>query len=323
VATIHDQYVGAVDEVTYGTAVAVTKFFEYRSEGIAGKYERIDSEAIRAGGGRALRSDRFAVNPKGAEGDLKLEVLSDGFTHWFKHMFGGFSDAAPGGGFTVHTYTVGDLNGKSFTTQVGRWGSGGTLYPFTYAGGKVKDWELSNAVDEVLQLSLSLDFATESQGAGAGALALSTPTYPALAKLFTFQGGTVTVGGSQFNISDFSIKGDNGLKTDRYFIKTGGVKAEPLEDSLRKFEFSLKGEFVDLTQAQRVSAATTAGALGVISVTWDGPDLSQLKVDIPFARFDEGSPNSGGREVNGLDLSGVCLTDGTASPVTITYKALT
>jgi hypothetical protein len=323
VATVHDQYVGAVDEVTYGTAVAVTKFYEYRSEGIEGKYERIDSEAIRAGGGRALRSDRFAVNAKGAEGDVKLEWLSDGYNFWLKHMLGLVADGTPGGGFTVHTATVGDLNGKSFTMQVGRVASSGTIHPFTYAGGKVKDWEISNAVDELLQLGMTFDFATESIGAGAGPLALSTPTYPVGTKVMAFNGGTVTVGGSQFNISDFSLKCDNGLKTDRYFLKTGGVKSEPLEEALRKFEFTLKGEFVDLVQINRVAAATAAGALAVISVTWDGPDGSQLKIDIPFGRFDTGPVSSGGREVNDLELGGMCLTDGTASPVTITYKSLT
>jgi hypothetical protein len=319
--TIHDAYFGVADETTYGTAVAAAKFFEFTDEGIEGKYERIDSEAIRAGT-RVLRSDRFAVNPKGAEGDVKMEVQSGGFDFWLKHMMGTLSSGAPTGGFITHTATLGDLNGKSFTAQVGRVDNTGTKTPFTYEGGKVKEWELTNAVDELLKLSLTMDFAKETIGAGAGAYATATPAYVANTKLFSFGGGTVTIGGSSFDINDFSLKASNGLKDDRYFIKNSGKKSEPLESELRKYEWSIKGEFGGTTQINRVAAAIASGAVADITVLWDGPDASQFKIQMPFARFDEGPVTVGGLEVVGQDLSGIALTDGTASPVTITYKAL-
>lgn len=320
-ATIHDSYFGASDETTYGTAVAVTKFFEFTDEGIEGKYERIDSEAIRAGT-RVLRSDRFATNAKGAEGDVKMEVQSAGFEFWLKHMMGGLTSGAPSGGFVTHTATLGDLNGKSLTAQVGRVDNTGVRTPFTYEGGKVKEWELANAVDELLTLSVSLDFAKESIGAGTGAYAASTPAYVANAKLFSFNGGTVTVAGSSFDISDFSLKATNGLKDDRYFIRNTGKKSEPLESELRKYEWSLKGEFGGTTQINRVAAALASGAVADITVLWDGPDGSQFKVQMPFSRFDEGPVTVGGFDVVAQDLSGIALTDGTSSPVTITYKAV-
>jgi hypothetical protein len=320
-STIHDQYFGVVDEVTYGTGLTVTKFFEFDSEGIEGKYERIDSEAIRAGT-RVLRTDRFAVNPKGATGDVMLEVQSAGFDFWLKHMLGNVVTGTPTGGFTTYTATLGDLNGKSFTAQVGRVDNTGTLTPFTYEGGKVTEWELTNAVDELLKLSLTTDFAKETIGAGAGAYAVSTPTYVAASKLFSFNSGTVTVGGTAYQISDFSLKATNGLKDDRYFIRNTGKKSEPLESELRKFEWSLKGEFGGVAQVNRVAAAIASGAVADITVLWDGPDGSQFKVQLPFARFDEGPATAGGFEVVSQDLSGLALTDGTASPVTITYKAV-
>lgn len=320
-ATIFDQYIGVVDESVYGTAVAPAKFFEFTDEGIEGKYERIDSEGIRASS-RVLRSDRFAVNPKGAEGDVKMEVLSTGFDFWLKHMFGGLSSGAPAGGFITHTATLGDLNGKSFTAQVGRVDNTGTLTPFTYQGGKVKEWELTNAVDELLKLSVTCDFAKETIGAGSGAYAAATPTYVANTKLFSFAGGTVTVGGSAFQINDFSLKASNGLKDDRYFIRNTGMKSEPLESDLRKYEWAIKGEFGGVTQINRVAAAIASGAVADITVLWDGPDNSQFKVQMPFARFDEGPVSVGGFDVVSQDLAGIALTDGTASPVTVTYKAL-
>ncbi|MFJ5997542.1 phage tail tube protein [Streptomyces sp. NPDC092370] len=320
-ATVHDSYFGAADESTYGTAVVTTKFFEFTDEGIEGKYERIDSEAIRAGT-RVLRSDRFAPNAKGAEGDVKMEVLSGGFDFWLKHMMGGLVAGAPSGGFTTYTATLGDLNGKSFTAQVGRVDNTGAKIPFTYQGGKVKEWELANAVDELLNLTVTCDFAKETIGAGSGAYAVATPAYVANTKLFSFGGGTVTVGGSAFDIGDFSLKASNGLKDDRYFIRNNGMKSEPLESELRKYEWSIKGEFSGTAQANRVAAAIASGAVANITVLWDGPDGSQFKVEMPFARFDEGPVTVGGLEVVEHDLSGIAMTDGTASPVTITYKAI-
>lgn len=321
-ATVHDQYVAVVDEVSYGTAILPTKAFEFQSEGVEGKYERIDSESVRAGS-KALRSDRFAVNAKGAEGELKMEFLSGGFDFWLKHMFGAVSTGAPAGGFTTHTATLGTLNGKSFTAQVGRATNAGVLEAFTYEGGKVKDWELSNSVDELLNLSVSCDFAKETIGAGTGAYAAVTPVYVANTKLFSFNSASITVGGTTFPVSEFSVKGDNSLKTDRYFLSNGGKKSEPLEEGLRKYEWSAKGEFTDKVILQKIASSIASGAVAAISVTWDGPDLTQVKVDIPFARFDEGPVTVGGLEVLSQDLSGIAMTDGTASPVTVTYKALT
>ncbi|MFB7185204.1 phage tail tube protein [Streptomyces sp. NPDC056230] len=318
--TVHDQYFGAADEVTFGTAVAVSKFFEFQSEGIEGKYERIDSEAIRAGT-KVLRADRFATSAKGAEGDVKLEVLSGGFDFWLKHMFGKVTAGAPTDGLTAYTAEIGDLNGKSFCVQVGRVDTAGTLTPFTYEGGKVKEWEITNAVDELVSLSLTFDFATEKIGAGSGAYAAATPTYVANTKLLSFNGGSVKVAGTDFPVNDISVKGDNGLNVERYFIRPG-AKSEQIEEGARSFEWSLKGEFNGTAHIQRVASAIASGAVAVIEASWVGPDGSSLKVEMPFARFDEGPVTVGGAETVAQELSGVALTDGTASAVKITYTAI-
>ncbi|MFI8890510.1 phage tail tube protein [Streptomyces paradoxus] len=319
-ATVHDQYFGVADEVTYGTAVAPSKFFEFQSEGIEGKYERVNSEAIRAGT-KVLRSDRFATSAKGAEGDVKLEVVSGGFDFWLKHMLGAVAAGAPSGGLTTYTATVGPLDGKSFSAQVGRVDNTGALTPFTYEGGKVKEWEISNAVDELVTLSLTLDFGKETIGAGTGAYAAATPTYVANTKLLAFNGGSVKVAGADFPVSDFSLKADNGLNVERYFIRAG-AKGEQKEEGLRAFEWSLKGEFAGTTHINRVAAAVASGALASIEASWSGPDGSLLKVEMPFGRFDEGPVSAGGFELIEQELSGVALTDGAASAVKITYTAI-
>lgn len=319
-ATFHDTYVGFSEEGSYAPVAftAPTEFIEFSSEGIAGKYDRIEGEGLRAGT-TVLRVDRWAVNPKGAEGDLKAEVLDVGFEKLLKHCLGAISSAAPSGGFTVHTITLGDLLGKSLAVKVGRVDTAGAIHPFDYSGGKVKSWELSNAVDGVLSLALDMDFAKEGTG-GASA----TPTFPAFSsQLLTFVGGSVTIAGSEFAVSDVSVKGENGLKVDRYALRGANstTKREPLVEGLRGITFDLKGEFDGMTHYNRVKSATTAGAQAAIVLTWDTPQGGQLKVDLPFARFDEAPVAVDGAKVIEQSLTGKALTDGAGQPITITYKA--
>ena len=322
-ATIFDAFLGAKEEVTYGTAIAVDKFYEFTSEGIEGKYERIESEALRAGT-KFGRTDRFAINPKGAEGDVELEVTTRQFGFWLKQMLGSVSSGTATLGVTKHTFTPGDLNGKSFTMQVGRPGSSGTVHPFTYEGGKVAEWELKNSVDGVLMLTATCDFEAENT-TGAGAYALATPTYPASDNtLFTFVGGDVQIGGTQFKATDVSVKGSNGLKTDRYFIGAPNAKREPLESELRTLEFELSGEFEDLTQYNRVKSATAAGALASVTLTWTGlavgaGGIPTFKVTLPAARFDTGAPSVDGRDLVDISLGGKALFDGTLPAITVEY----
>lgn len=318
-AILHDGYVGFAEEVTYATQVAPANFLEPLSEGLQGKYERIEAEGLRAGNS-VLRSDRWAVNPKGAEGDLKCEVMDVGFELLLKHALGAISSAAPVGGFTTHTITMGDLKGKSLSVKVGRVDNTGTLNHFDYTGTKVKSWELSNAVDGVLQLSFDLDAARETLNAAAG-----VPAYPAFTtQLFTFVKGYVQIGGVDVPITDVSIKGENGLKTDRYALRNGGLsttKREPLTEGLRGFSFDIKTEFESMAQLNRVASATEAGAQAVILAQWDSPQGGQLKVDIPVGRFDEGAVNMDGAKILEQSLTGKILYSGSGSPLTVTYKA--
>jgi hypothetical protein len=317
-ATFHDFYVGWAQESTYGTFVAAANFVDgVLSEGIQGKYERIESEGLRSGN-KVLRSDRWAVNQKGAEGDLKVECMDVGLEVLFKNALGTLSSAAPSGGFTVHTITLGDLAGQSLSVKVGRVDSSGTINPFNYAGGKIKGLELSNAVDGILQASFDMDFASEATGTTA------TPTYPAFsAQLLTFANGSCTVGGTAFAVTDVSVKIDNGLKTDRYALRgtSSTTKREPLVEGLRNITWDIKGEFENLTQYNRVASATTAGALATLTLLWNTPQGGQLQIDMPVSRFDDGIPNVDGAKVLELALTGKALNDGTQQPITITYKA--
>jgi hypothetical protein len=317
---VHDQFLGCAEETTYNTGVAAARFFELENESITGKYPRIDAKGVRAGN-RILRTDRWAPNSKGADGTVKMEIQDTSFGLIFKHMLGAIAAGAPAGGFTPYTATIAPVNGLSTTWQAARYSTDGVLTPYTYTGGKIHNWEITAAVDGVLGVSLSLDFAKETIGAGAGAFALSTPTYPTTSQIFTYVGGAVTVGGTSFAAHDLTVKGDNKLKVDRYFMQNGGVKKEPLEEDMRTIAWDLKGEYDGVAQYNRVVSATNAGALAAIVANFSTPQGGALQITIPNARFDAGAPHIDGAKIPEITFTGVALDDGTASPITIVYTS--
>lgn len=316
---------GIGSEVTYGTAVNVNKFFEITKEDIKGNYTRQQAAALSAA--YVDRADRYAVAHKGASGSVDVEVLTKGFGHWLRFMMGTVNTSGPAetSAYT-HVGTVGSLFGDAFTCQVGRSTLDGTVKPWTYEGGKVTDYSFSNQVDQTLQCSIGMDFETESSpDSPTGAYALQTNVAVTGAEVLAWQGGTITIAGSTVDISEISVKCDNSLNVDRFYINSAASKKEPTQDGKRKITYSVKTPYADNNFWKKVASATASGAVGVISAKWSGLTLlgttiyPSLQIDIPVARFDEGGPNVDGPGMLDQTFTGIGLYDGTNSPLTVTY----
>lgn len=304
-----DAQVGVGVEVTPGTAVTPTRFAEFSSESIESTYARIESKGLRPG--RQYRSDsRFTPYFESAAGDLELEVVSKGMGLFFKHMLG--AAAAPVGptdGTYSHVFTPGDLAGDSLTVQVGRPEyDGSSVLPFTYAGGKIATWELSNSNDSNLMLTLGMDFTSETTGT-----ALATASYPTGVETLSWVGGSVSIGGVAFDLtSEVSVSGDNALDTDRRRLRNNTGKLEQIGNGYRSGEFSFTAEFDSLAQRNRVAAATAAGTMAEIVLTWQGKTYAagttypSLTVTIN-ARFDSFAANVSGPEALMQEVGGVYL----------------
>ena len=315
---ILDQQIGFADESTYGTAATVTRFFEFNSESIEEAEGRTEGDPLRVGT-FVRRSDRFTPYFAGASGTIEFDVLSKGFGFWLKHMLGQVATTGPTEtSVYTHTGTMADLYGKSFTCQVGRpFNPSGTVQPFTYSGGKVTEWTLSNSVDANLVLSLGVDFQSVDH-----ATELATASYPSGMEPLTWAGGVLTIDGDAFDITEVSISGNNGLDVDRRQIRANTAKKEPT-GGRREVEFSISADFDSMDQRNRVHSTTRSGALASIVTTWNGPTLlgtslyPSVTVTLPAARFDSWSAANGGPEAISQTLSGVGTYDGTNSAVTI------
>lgn len=324
---------GIGKEITYGTAVAVTDSFEFMSEDFAGKYERTNAEAL--SGSYVMRADRFSVNRKGAEGSVTLEPLTRGFGAWLNFMMGQVVTTGPveTAAYT-HTGTINNLIGKNLTVQVLRPDETDALKPWTYEGGKVTSYEFSNSVDQTLRCTIGLDFESESNPDSPSAPYTSTvlaalPSAPTGANIFVWDQGTISVGGTAYDISEVTIGVDNALNSDRYFIRQGATKREPIQDGKREVTWSFTTTYADNNFWEKVSSATVAGSYATLQAKWVGliaipstttPLYPCITIDIPVARFDEGGPKVDGDGMLEQQFSGVGLYDGTNSPITVTYK---
>lgn len=303
---------GMVDEVTFNTSITVTRFLEFNSETLDNQVARIESGGMRVGR-KVLRSGQWLAGKKNVTGDVEFEVQQQGFGLLLKHMLGSVSSAQPAVGTdpTVweHTFTVGQLDGKSFTCQVGLGDATGNQRAKTYSGCKVAKWDLSAAIDGFLMLKPTIDGASE-----ATATAMAAATYPASTKPLAFTGATITLpSGVTGNVSKFDLTGDNKQNLARYFMSGSGsgMKKEQLEEGLRAYAGTLDVEFDDLTAYNQY----VNGTLGSMTAFFEGDIISHayqyaLEVTMPAVRFDGKTPNVSGMTIPTISAPFVCLDDG-------------
>jgi hypothetical protein len=292
--------IGFAEETTYGTYVAPTRFLEFNDESLKADVVHVESRGI--GSGRWLRTARHKEYVKGAAGSVEFDVKTKGFGLLFKHMLGDYTNANVVGNEQKATI-VPDANGKAglkLTTQVGRPDIGGTVRPFSYEGCKITGWEFSASLDDPLRLSIDIDAETEQT-----ASALASPSYPTGDEIFVMSEGAVTLNGSTIHVKSFSLKGAEGLATDRRFI--GNLKKEPLANAEAMVTGELEFELEGLTRHGQWLAGTEIPNLVVTfttpTSTGGGGGPFKLVLTVPLLKFDDGGSNLDGPEIVGEEMS--------------------
>lgn len=304
---------GVAAEATLGTAVAVTRFFEFLSEGLKMDIARIKSGAVGRGGG-LVRSHQWAPGRKTVAGDLSLETHNVGQGLLLKHAFGGVAtsqpSAVPDPTVFDHVFTLGSLAGLGLTYQAGRPDEDGTVHPFTYNGVVVTGLTLGCQLDQIGTLSLSLSGVDETTGT-----ALAAPSYPTGLELLTFTGASLEIAGSAKDAASFSFQLDNGLKVDRGNLGSD-TRSKPLGTARRAITGTIDATFLGLTAYNRFVNGTEAQIVATLegstisnafthqlkvtanvvfngdAPTVSGPD--ELRQNLPFEVID---PGAGGIEV--------------------------
>ena len=313
---------GAASETTWGTAVTPDHFYEFLSEDINLKVDRLESKGLRVNN-RVLRTDRWAATQQRIEGKIDFEVPTKGMSLWLKNALGSTTITTPSGATNarLHRSTLADPYGLGLTVQVGRPDSSGTVQPFTYAGVKVDQLSLSNSVGDFLKAEINLVGKSESTGTS-----LATATYPITSGSAAYQylnwtQGAITIGGSAVGVvTDIKIDINNNIKSDRYFLGAATM-SEPIIAAMTEISGSVTVEFDGLTSYNRFVNGTVAA----LTATWTGATAIEsttypsLLVNLANVRFDGDTPNVKGPDVITHDLKFKALYDGTNGPIVIDY----
>lgn len=310
-------------ETTVGTPITVTRGFEVDSftpnNGIITKV----SQGLRAGA-RGHRARNWALTGKAPSVRLTLTAQSKGMGAWLQQMLGGVTTAQIAASLTYRQiHLAADLTGMSATVQGGVAESySGTVRPYTYNGCKVSDWELSCAMDDLLKLNLTLDaWNWTTATALAAASYLSSLEMFHWAQLSTLVGATASTTGGRTTVTggaaikglrSVSLKGSNNLRVDRRLAGGAGIKSEQLEAGFREYTGDLDLEYADRTQILdlRDAGTTTCLQFTWTGVTSDGSgNFPVLRVTFPAVKFDNGSPESGGPDVNDGKVSFTAFED--------------
>lgn len=318
--TTMNTQLGFAPEVTYGTPVTPSRFFEFNKWNVALDQARVASTGLRSGT-RTPRADRFEPYTKGAGGSFEIDVPSKGFGFFLQYMLGAVSTGSVVDSNFTHTAIEGTLLGKFFTAQVNKpLHPAGTNQAHTYHGCKLTKWELACDVDGVLMFAADIDAEDEDT-----ATALATASYPTDYRIFSFAGASLQFASGAVEPRNFKMSADLGLNVDRRFLRASPLKREQTESALWSYTWECDVEHSSLVNYDRFRSATRVGALASILATFNAPvphggtTLPQLTVSLPLARFDACKFDIDGPAGLMDSLSGVALSD-TGSPVTITYR---
>ena len=327
--------VGFVAETTVGTAVTVTNFPEFNSEGVNFVKGILQGQGIHAGG-LYDRAGRRVVSTVGAAGPITMDHATKKFNFFWKQMLGSTPTFTQQGATAAYkgVHQPGTVDGQSFTYQKGVPQTDGTVRAFTFNGGKVTDWELSCSVEQILQLALTMDFWNVTT-----ATSLATASYPTGNEVFNFSqcvlklGGTASTGSGVVSISGganattlfsgFTLTGAKSLATERRGLGNAGVKSEQIENGYRTLGGTLDGEFTSRTEIWDVMKADTATP---VQITFTGSNIAStyyntLDIILPAVKFDTADVSIDGPDIVAQSVPFVVLDDQTNAVIQVSITS--
>jgi hypothetical protein len=317
-AAILDSAIVFGKEATYGTAVATTRGFEGKGDSWKLSQEVIESVGFR-GGMHTKRADRILVLNKGGQGELEIDVLNKGFGFLLQAMLGdstGPSQVGETDAYTTTAVTTTTEPGDSYTVQVQRVDTGGTVRPYTHEGCMITGWEISQDNAGFLVAKIMFDFEDVVTTTTA-----SSPVYPADAFPFHWGQCSVTVAGQPVEARNLTVSGDLGLKTDRYYLRGTTNKKKPIRASVPSFTGTIEADF----ESNALYNLYVASAPVAITATWTAGLIEtgqnyEFSITMPNCLLTGESPEA---SLSDLPTQSVPfeVLHGSTPAVTITYKS--
>lgn len=309
---------GMVDESTYGTYVAPTRWFPGTSFNIKPEITREDVFGLAAG--RVAPIDGV-VTGRRATGAWAGQVPTTKFGLILKHLTGTAATPTQQAATAAYlqTFPFVDNFGKSFTGQVGAPLTTGTVNPYSGTGGKITAAEFTSDVNGVLTASVDMAYQNivDSQS-------LASPSYVAydVMNKLVVKLGTYGSESAITNIRNASIRIERPMDVER----PGDLATypEPLMNGPVTVTGTLTADFADETYfSDRVlTEASTSLVLEwtnrtVIASTY----YPMLRFKVPKVKFMDPVPEVGGPEVLSASVAFTGYLDTTNGLVIAEYMS--
>lgn len=317
--TFQDCSVGIAKESTYGTAVTVTRWFEFLTESLDYAKNVVQGQGLRVGS-TVPRSGRRVVPTSDGGGDVKLELTSKGLgLLWEQCMGSGASTVVPATSTYQQVFTFADVM-PAATWQKGLPRTDGTVDAYTFKGGVVESFEVTfgQGVAEVAVTVDAREVVTD--------VAYASPSYVSDPNLFHFANGSVSTGTlteptatalassvtALGNVRSGTIKVTHGLGSERYNYGGGGLKSKP-NVGKREISGTLTVEYDSTTFRDAVLNDT--GMVLLVEFTGGALDSGDetLQFVLPEIRLDGKLPAANEGELITIDLEFQAFDDLTAS----------
>jgi Phage tail tube protein len=338
--------VGIASESTVGTQVTPNAWYEFLSESLSNQPTYIDSQGLKAGLAYK-RVARTQISRQTVGGDISLEFFDKGTTAaggkgmglWLRHMLGSTVAPVQIAATTAYkqNHVPGPKTGLSFTTQIGRPQTDGTIKAHTYRGCKILSWEFSISDGELAQLSMTLDGWREDTATGLTTPVFGGSTYQAgifsFADASTFTlGGTASTTGGETTVAGgvsvatvvrgFTLRGETPLATERYGLGNAGTKREQIDNGIQVITGTLEAEYTSQAEIYALFAANTTTVLDLAFTHGDAGTSNpyQLRFTLPAIKLKEAAVNVGGPDIISQSINFEAYDDGSNSNPPIQIK---
>lgn len=203
-----NSWVGFGAESTFGTPVARSKYFEFKSEGLKWDTGKEPRPSLR---GRSR--NRRGKKKNSTAGPIELQMQVNGMEILLHHMLGSVNTTGPVSSQYTHTFTLARNLPTGLSVEMNRDASAiGGSAAFLYDGCQIQKWTLKHEPGDFLNLSIDLIGEGDSSN-----VAVSTPTFATFVG-WDWDSFACTINGVSTTIRSFELTGDNNLSTDRYAL---------------------------------------------------------------------------------------------------------
>lgn len=302
-------YIGAGEESTWGTAVALTRYARATNVGIRRNRTLQRVPHLVAASGSANAQHRFTASDRVSGGFGFLAAYNDHFFGMIlKHALGGL--ATSGAGPYAHVFTPEAALPNGLTLKQGM----GTGYSETFEGCQINRLTLSVAANGIM--ACAVDVIGETSG---GAAAVGTATYATIGAdnwIQARQGGTLTWNSAAYRLKSLEVVIDNRLSERDQIGSLNSL--EPVRSDLQMITVRCGLERLNDVLHTAYLASTEADD-GTITFTGSGNE--SLVIDFHNAALVEYDPPAVS-SVGPLEesLTFECLSDGTNEGIEITLN---